>query len=113
MLQLGPLHVKVYDHIQRIIDNPNLLTKSSTATLHGNDWHNPDVVAVICQLLQTLPHLKSILVVFFEAALATWKHFTSEFAPGGEIDQATSEEKEYAWLPATNDKNEGALGSFR
>jgi hypothetical protein len=29
------------------------------------------------------------------------------------IDEATSEEKELAWMPPTNDVNEGALGSFR
>jgi hypothetical protein len=40
-------------------------------------------------------------------------HFTSEFAPGGLIDEATAEERELAWMPATNDENEGALGSFR
>ena len=39
--------------------------------------------------------------------------FTSEFAPGGLIDEATVEEKEMAWMPRTNDVNEGALGSFR
>ncbi|KAF8808276.1 hypothetical protein BYT27DRAFT_7097318, partial [Phlegmacium glaucopus] len=38
--------------------------------------------------------------------------FTSEFAPGGLIDEATVEEKKLAWMPATNDVNEGALGSF-
>ncbi|KAF8800835.1 hypothetical protein BYT27DRAFT_7116520, partial [Phlegmacium glaucopus] len=31
----------------------------------------------------------------------------------GLIDEATTEEKELAWMPATNDVNEGALGSFR
>jgi hypothetical protein len=29
------------------------------------------------------------------------------------IDEATAEERELAWMPATNDENEGALGSFR
>jgi len=51
--------------------------------------------------------------VFFEGAAETWKHFTSEFAPGGLIDEAIVEERELAWMPATNDENEGALGSFR
>ena len=43
----------------------------------------------------------------------TWKRFTSEFAPGGLIDEATQEERDLAWMPSTNDINEGALGSFR
>ena len=42
----------------------------------------------------------------------TWKRFISEFAPGGLIDEATAEEKELAWMPPTNDINEGAVGSF-
>lgn len=29
------------------------------------------------------------------------------------IDEATTEERELAWMPPTNDANEGALGSFR
>ena len=43
----------------------------------------------------------------------TWSRFTSEFAPGGLIDAATTEERDLAWMPATNDENEGALGLFR
>ena len=39
------------------------------------------------------------------------KRFTSEYAPGGLIDEATEEEKNHAWMPLTNDVNEGALGS--
>ena len=53
-----------------------------------------------------------LLVAFFGGAFETWKRFTSEFAPGGLIDEATAEEKALAWMPATNDVNEGALGSF-
>jgi hypothetical protein len=59
-----------------------------------------------------LPHLKPLLVRFFQGAAKGWKRFTSEFAPGGLIDEATVEEKDLAWLPTTNDVNEGALGSF-
>ena len=50
------------------------------------------------------------LIAFFEAAGKTWQCFTSEFAPGGLIDETTAEEKEVAWMPPTNDANEGALG---
>ena len=82
------------------------------ATLHGEDWQNPDVISKIQELAPNLPHIKELLIVFFQAALETWEWFTSEFAPGEAIDQATTEERELAWLPATNDENEGALGSF-
>jgi hypothetical protein len=52
-------------------------------------------------------------VRFFKDACATWKHFTTEFTPGGVIDEATDLQKELAWMPATNDVNEGILGSMR
>ncbi|KAF8811731.1 hypothetical protein BYT27DRAFT_7088815, partial [Phlegmacium glaucopus] len=76
-------------------------------------WQNPAVVKKIHELSPTLPHLQDLLLVFFKGAAETWERFTSEFAPGGLIDEATTEEKELAWMPATNDVNEGALGSFR
>ncbi|KAF8960711.1 hypothetical protein BDZ97DRAFT_1597629, partial [Flammula alnicola] len=52
-------------------------------------------------------------VAFFRGALATWERFSSEFAPGGLIDESSAEEKHLAWMPATNDINEGALGAYR
>ncbi|KAJ6470311.1 hypothetical protein DFH09DRAFT_954862, partial [Mycena vulgaris] len=41
-----------------------------------------------------------------------WIRFSSEFAPSGLIDGLNDAEKGRIWLPATNDRNEGALGSF-
>lgn len=64
-------------------------------------------------MVPDLPHFRELLIAFLMGARETWKRFTSEFAPGGLIDEATAEEKELAWMPATNDVNEGALGSFR
>jgi len=58
--------------------------------------------------LSTFPHICGLLTAFFKGAEETWKQFTSEFTPGGLIDQSTAEEKEPAWMPATNDINEGA-----
>ncbi len=99
------------------MENPDLLLGNeispSNATLDGENWQNPRVISKIQELAPSLPYLRELLVVFFQAALETWEQFTSEFAPGGAIDQATTEERELAWLPATNDENEGALGSFR
>ncbi|KAF8177867.1 hypothetical protein BJ912DRAFT_930228 [Pholiota molesta] len=36
-----------------------------------------------------------------------------EFAPGGIIDTCSANELAQAWMPTTNDTNEGALGTFR
>lgn len=60
-----------------------------------------------------MPHFQDVLVTFLKGAVQTWVHFTSEFAPGGLIDEATMEKRLLAWMPATNDENEGALGLFR
>jgi len=117
MLNLGPLHSRVYDHMNKIINNPNILVGADssfkTATLDGEEWQNPAVVQKILGLIPTLPHFHNLFIAFFQGAAETWIRFTSEFAPGGLIDEATTEERELAWMPATNDENEGALGSFR
>ena len=60
----------------------------------------------------TLPYLQLLLVAFFNDALITWEHFTVEFAPGDLIDFANVAERDQAWMPTTNDANEGELGSY-
>ena len=121
MLDLGPFHSRVYKHMQKIIEKPDILIGKDIdssesyklATLDGEEWQNAEVVKKILDLIPTLPHFHNLLISFFRGAAETWEHFTSEFAPGGLIDEATAEEKELAWMPATNDENEGALGFFR
>ena len=117
MLDLGPLHQKVYTFMQRIIEDPKFLVGESvtweTGTMDGQKWESPETVEAVQKLASTLPHLVPLLRAFFEDASVTWKRFTSEFAPGDLIDEATADERELAWMPPTNDVNEGALGSFR
>jgi len=120
ILDLGPLHSWVYEHIQKIIKDPDMLitnlnpsTSYKTSTLDGEMWQNINVIKKIKDLIPELPHFCELLLAFFNGAAQTWERFTSEFAPGGLIDEATTEEKELAWLPASNDENEGALGSFQ
>src|SRR6266446_9018538 len=66
----------------------------------------------ILDMIPELPYFRELLVAFFTGAAETWARFISEFAPGGLIDEATIEEKDLAWMPTTNDVNEGALGQF-
>ena len=117
MLDLGPLHKRVLVHIQRIIADPLFLLGDSVTwemgTMDGQKWDSPEIIEAVHRIAPTLPYLKPVLVAFFKGAASTWERFTSEFAPGGLIDEATAEEKELAWMPPTNDVNEGALGSFR
>jgi hypothetical protein len=81
--------------------------------MDGELWENPKVIDQIHQMSPSLPHLQLVLVAFFNGALTTWKRFTPEFEEGGLIDMATAEERVRAWMPPTNDVNEGALGAFR
>ncbi len=100
MLNLGPLHSCVHDHMQKIIDNPNILVGANVpfenATLDGKEWQNPAVIQKILDLIPTLPHFHNLFIAFFQGAAETWMRFTSEFAPGGLIDEATAEERELA-----------------
>ena len=117
MLNLAPLHSHVYNHMQNIVNDPNILIGKNasyiTGSLHGEEWQNSAVIQHILNLIPALPHFHDLFIAFFSGAAATWEQFTSEFAPGGLIDKATVEEKELAWMPTTNDENEGALGSFQ
>ena len=107
MLELGPLHQELKLHCQKIIDNPDDLIGDSathkTGVFHGKEWNDVKVVEAVRKLKPNLPHFKPLLVAFFTKALETWERFTSEFAEGGLIDKATSEQKMRAWMPTTND----------
>jgi hypothetical protein len=117
VLDLGPLHVLVQEFVEKIIEDPELLVSLDVshveATLDGKEWDSPETIAAIIKLMPTLPHLKEITVAFFKGTLATWKRFSAEFAPGGLIDTASATERQLAWMPPTNDVNEGALGAYR
>ncbi|KIJ53850.1 hypothetical protein M422DRAFT_242112 [Sphaerobolus stellatus SS14] len=104
-------------HMEKILANPMLLLASDAnfedATLDGKPWVRPEVMYAIWRLAPTLPHLKGLTVAFFTSALETWRRFITEYAPGGLIATASSKLHALAWMPTTNDVNEGALGSRR
>jgi hypothetical protein len=64
-------------------------------------------------MANSLPHLREALIAFLEGALETWVRFSAEFAPGGDIANASGAQRRRAWMPTTNDHNEGALGALR
>jgi hypothetical protein len=117
MLELGPLHNQLKVHIQKIIGDPGLLLNGDASfesgSLDGLNWETPEAIEVVHRRAVDLPHLQPLLVAFLKGALATWERFTSEFEIGGQIDLATPEQRKLAWMPPTNDANEGALGSYR
>jgi DNA-binding phage protein len=116
-LDLGPLHHSIRCHILVILDNPDLIfgtdIQYQTATLNGLQWADPKAMKAVFDLIPSLPHIKPITLAFFRGALTTWIRFSAEFAPGGLIDACTATEKQLAWMPSTNDANEGALGAYR
>jgi len=117
ILDLGPLHRLVMEFVAKVIETPEILiTPDATAvegSMDGKDWDNPQAMEAVFRLIPELPHIKEITVAFFRGSLPTWTRFSAEFAPGGLIDEASAEEKHWAWMPSTNDANEGALGAYR
>ena len=77
MLELGPLHLRVQKHLERVIETPNILLPPhgsyQSGTMDGKPWENPEVVEAICRLIPSLPHLNHVLVAFFKGALEAWK----------------------------------------
>lgn len=116
-LDLAPLHEQIIEHVQNIINNPDLVLKLDASpesmTFDGKPWERPEALDGARNLMPMLPHLRGALVAFFTGALATWRRFAAEYAPDGAIAQLSDEERRRAWRPATNDANEGELGSGR
>ncbi|OCB89314.1 hypothetical protein A7U60_g3514 [Sanghuangporus baumii] len=119
-LELGPRMRDVQSHIKKLIRAPKTILAAQSepqeAILDGNkSWNRPDAIEAIQKLIteKRLPKLEELFVAFLKGALSTWERFSSEFNDDGTIAALTEAEKELAWMPATNDANEGALGSFR
>ncbi|KZP26119.1 hypothetical protein FIBSPDRAFT_918251 [Athelia psychrophila] len=114
---LGPLHDKVLVHCKTIITNPDLLlsldASYETGSLDGEQWQRPDGMYAVWALMPKLPHLRSIVIAFFEGAAETWLRFITEYGPDSRIASASAAERQRAYLPPTNDVNEGALGTMR
>ena len=59
-----------------------------------------------------MPHFCGIYKALLTGALESWENFTEEFEIRGNIDLSTISELDNAWMPATNDINEGTLGAL-
>jgi hypothetical protein len=64
-------------------------------------------------MMPSMPHLRVLLVAYLDGALETMERFTEEFAPGGDIDKATPQERDLVASLTTNDISESALGVAR
>jgi hypothetical protein len=118
-ISLGPLHGEIQDHCAILLKTPELVLdfdeeQYRIATFDGQPVARGEVMVEIKKLYDSgkLPYLCEMFIRFLEGAKSTWIRFSSEFAPRGLIDGLNDDEKGRIWLPATNDWNEGALGSF-
>ena len=75
---------------------------------------NLDVLLAIQREAANLPTEDVIgaLTAFFAGAEDAWIRFTEEYAPGGCIASLTPTQRKRAFMPTTNDANEGALGHY-
>ncbi|KDQ15074.1 hypothetical protein BOTBODRAFT_109214, partial [Botryobasidium botryosum FD-172 SS1] len=117
LLELGGEHRRVLGHLQKLLDDRQLILSPQasyeTGALDGKPWERPDAFYAVQRLAPQLPHLEGALIAFLEGARDTWVRFTSEFEEGGKIASASASEKRRAFMKPTNDDNEGALGVYR
>lgn len=117
-LDFKPLYDNVLTHIEHLISEPSLILAPNCdpkmATLDSRkEWNCPDAIRAIHSRASEWPWLEGCFKAFLTGALSTWKRFSSEFNDDGLIAALTQAERDLAWMPATNDTNEGALGSTR
>ena len=116
--ELVDLHRRLPAFCDSIAANPELLLQESVAdfskvTLDGKPWSYSMAVMAIRVLASELPDLKNAISDIFSGCASGWRHFTEEFEPGGSFDSLTPEQRSRIFIPATNDANEGGLGSWR
>lgn len=81
--------------------------------MDAKGWDQPEAIYAIQALARGLPHLRGATVAFLKGALEIWERFLAEFVQGGDIAKSSASQRQLAWMPTTNDHNEGALGTFR
>jgi hypothetical protein len=103
MLERGPLHDKVRQHMEKVIADPDILISENatytTGAMDGEEWENPAAVKAVLDMAPTLPHLKGVLVAFFEGAMDTWRRFTTEFDSTGPINKLSAHYRDLIWMP--------------
>ncbi|KAH7345482.1 hypothetical protein B0J17DRAFT_563797 [Rhizoctonia solani] len=107
LADLVPLHTRVQ------VCNEGLKSPDPSATLDGSEWENPGVLQALQDHEAKLPYLSDLFVAFCQGALNTWALFTDDLALSGPIALLTSEQYDKAFMPPTNDANEGTLGTWR
>ncbi|KLO04071.1 hypothetical protein SCHPADRAFT_841053, partial [Schizopora paradoxa] len=117
VLDLGPLHLRLLLHLQKLIDAPSLIFSRTSCMedshLDGQIWEQPEVYYGIRALSEKLEHFEGAMRAFLVGALSTWQRFAEEYREGGAVALASPQDRARAWMPRTNCINEGALGAKR
>ncbi|KAF9224610.1 hypothetical protein BS17DRAFT_766594 [Gyrodon lividus] len=103
LLDLGPLHSQVADHLWLLISNLDLIIGPSasfeTAALDARPFEHPeafDIVKAMANNEEKSPPSATPLCI----------------PPGGVISKATSDQRALAHMETSNDANEGVLGTL-
>jgi hypothetical protein len=117
-LGLANLHKNMKMYCQSMAENPDLLLGFEDgdyvkAAFGGEPWDRPDVIYSVAKLAPQPPHLRGCVSAFFRGSLEVWERLTTEFGEDGQISKLTEGDKENIFINATNDDNEGLLGSTR
>jgi hypothetical protein len=117
MLDLVDLHRRLPIFCMRLAVCPGLIfdhsLPDSELTLDGNSVISPGLLDAVRQADGELPYLREMITALFKGCAQGWCQFTSEFVRGGPIDNLPDSLRRLVAIPATNDANEGILGSMR
>ncbi|KAJ7578909.1 hypothetical protein C8J56DRAFT_1110943 [Mycena floridula] len=117
LLDLTDIHRKLPDFCNHIAKNPHILLDPNTSpnelTINGHPFEDELLIATIRMLVPETTNLFFMISHMFSGAAKGWIRFTPEFHVGGTFDLLTPEQRKLLFIPATNDHNEGMLGSFR
>jgi hypothetical protein len=73
VLDLGPLHHVICDHIGAVLDDPNLIFSLDvlyeTTTLDGLEWADPNAMKAVFDFIPDLPNIQPFTLAFFHSAL--------------------------------------------
>ena len=117
-LDMGPFHEKVKAHVHSLAINPSLFLRPDVAPKElclDGQLHQPEVLKALQTEAAKLPlqDVVGVLAAFFRGSADGWGRFTEEFVPNGAIASLTKSQRKQAFMPTTNDANEGALGEYR
>jgi hypothetical protein len=97
LLNIGETHKRLLKFIKCVADNLcSVLAVDHGAGLLlyflGQPISHPDIHDAVKQLTLQLPHLKTMIQVFFASAYAKWQNFVTKFAEDGIIAKMTPKE---------------------